>query len=92
MYSRSIAILNDSDILDKVILGKIFRDMKCAEFYRVSRALLEKTLKVVFEIVISIIKILKISRDFRLSKSAGCIANQTPPALPEVVGAVLEPW
>ena len=57
MYSRSIAILNDSDILDKVILGKIFRDMKCAEFYKLSRALLEKNRKVDFEIIISMIKI-----------------------------------
>ena len=54
------SILNDSDILDKMVLEKIFRDMKCAEFYRLSRKLLEKTRKVGFEIIISMIKIRKI--------------------------------
>ena len=43
-----------------MVLEKNFRDMKCAEFYRLSRKLLEKTRKVGFEIIISIIKIRKI--------------------------------
>ena len=51
-----MAILNDSDILDKMILEKIFRYMKCGEFYRLSRALLEKTRTVGSGIVISMIR------------------------------------
>ena len=58
------SILNDSDILDKMGLEKIFRDMKRAEFYRLSRELLEKTRNVGFEIIISMIKIRKICDRF----------------------------
>ena len=54
-------ILNDSEIRDKVIWGENFRDMKSVELYGLSRAPLEKTRKLDFGIVISIIKIRKFS-------------------------------
>ena len=59
-FSGSV-FLNESDIRDKVILGKTFRDMKSVELYGLSRAPLEKTRKLDFGIVISIIKIRKFS-------------------------------
>ena len=59
-------ILNDSDIRDKVIWGENFRDMKSVELYGLSRAPLEKTRKLDFEIVISMIKIRKFSVENRI--------------------------
>ena len=52
-------ILNELVILDKMILGEIFRDMNFVEFHELSRALLEKIQKLDFGIVISKIMILK---------------------------------